>query len=213
VTQTAKVLWGGRAYDIDSLVGKFELTSGLMGGWPVVNQHDRIFFGERGGSLSHQVTFTLLAPCESPCGYVFPHHGAFLPLVPNGVRIIGTGCLEKLLKVISRLPHLALEVVLCRGDEHLIRVTNLLVVVILVTASGDHDSLESLFRPPLAAFGALLCALVGCLERCPLTAVVGRFPAVLDENDPECLLARGVPGGNVKELLHGLRLVTAEFMH
>jgi hypothetical protein len=36
--------------------------------------------------------------------------------MPNGVRTIGAGCLEKLFKVISRLSRLALEVTLSRSN-------------------------------------------------------------------------------------------------
>jgi hypothetical protein len=126
--------------------------------------------------------------------------------------MIGTGCLGKLLKVISWLPHLVLEVTLSSGDELLIRVIGLLVIVTLVAACSDHDLLEPPFWPPLIAFGAPLCALAGCLEWCPSTTAAGHFTTVLDENGPDYLLARGVPSGNVKELFHGLWLVMAEFM-
>jgi hypothetical protein len=60
--------------------------------------------------------------------------------VPNGIRVIGIGCLKKLLEVISGLPCLALEIVLSSNDELLIEVTNILVVVTLVAADSDRDS-------------------------------------------------------------------------
>jgi hypothetical protein len=183
------------------------------GGWPTINRHDRILFGERGDNLSHRVTFELLAPSKSPYGHVVLHHGAFLQLVPNGVRMIGTGCLEKHLEVISGLPRLALEVALSSGDKLLVGVIGILVIVTLIIAASDRDSLEPSFCPLLVTFGALLCALAGCLDRCPSTAVGGRSPTVLDKNGPNHVLAGGMPGGDVKELFHGLRLVTAEFMH
>jgi hypothetical protein len=72
----------------------------------------------------------------------------------SGVRMIGIGCLEKLLKVISILPRLALEV-------------TLLVIMPLITAGGDRDSLGPPLRPPLVAFGAPVCAITVCLERIP----------------------------------------------
>jgi hypothetical protein len=127
--------------------------------------------------------------------------------------VIGIGCLKKLLEVISRLSRLALEITLSSGDELLIRVTNILVIVTLVTSGSDHDSLGLLLRPPLVAFGAPLHALVGCLGRCPLTTIEGHFPTVLYENDPDHLLTRGMLGCDVEELLRGLRLVTVELMH
>jgi hypothetical protein len=119
----------------------------------------------------------------------------------SGVRMIGIGCLEKLLKVISILPRLALEV-------------TLLVIMPLITAGGDRDSLPPPpLRPPLVAFGAPVCAITVCLERHPSTATGSRLPIVLDEDGPNLLLTRGVPGRDVEELLHGLWLVTTELMH
>jgi hypothetical protein len=58
--------------------------------------------------------------------------------------MVGAGCLEKLLEVIGRLPHQALEVVLNNGDVFLIRVAGHLVVVALIAAGSDHNSLDSL---------------------------------------------------------------------
>jgi hypothetical protein len=87
------------------------------------------------------VTFRLLAPGKSPHGNVVLHHSAFLQFVPDGVCVIGTGCLEKLLKVVSGLLRLALEIMLSSSDELLIRVANILVVVTLIVAGGDRDSL------------------------------------------------------------------------
>jgi hypothetical protein len=37
--------------------------------------------------------------------------------------------------------------------------------------------------------------------------------AAQNENGPDHLLARGKPGGDVEELLHGLWLITANLMH
>jgi hypothetical protein len=81
--------------------------------------------------------------------------------------MIGASCIEKLLKVISGLPHLALEVTLSYGDELLIEVVDLFVVVALVKAGSDRDSLGSPLQPPLVGFGAPLCTLADCLEWCP----------------------------------------------
>jgi hypothetical protein len=68
--------------------------------------------------------------------------------------MIGTCCLEKILKVIDGQPCLALD---------LIGVTNVLVIVTLITAIGDRDSLGSPLRVPLVASGTPFCALVCCL--------------------------------------------------
>jgi hypothetical protein len=123
------------------------------------------------------------------------------------------GHLEKLLEVISGLPWLVLQVVLRGDDELLIRVTDLLVVVTLITDGSDRDSLGLPLQPPLVAFGTALCVLSGHLERRPSTTTEALFPAVLDENGLNHLFTRGVPSGDVKELLCGLQLVMAELMH
>jgi hypothetical protein len=113
-------------------------------------------FWERGGNLSCQVTFGLLAPSKSPHGHVVLHHGAFVQLVPNGVCMIEAGGLKKLLEVISGLPHLALEVTLSSGDELLVGVTDLLVIVTLIAVGSDHDLLGLLFRAPLYILASCL---------------------------------------------------------
>jgi hypothetical protein len=128
-------------------------------GAPPVNQHGRLFFGEGGSNLPHRVTFGLLAPGESPYGHVVLHHGAFLQRMPNGVCMIGTGCLEKLLEVMCRLPHLALEVTLSGGHDLLIGVPSLLVVIPLIAASSERNSLGPPLQPPFVTIGAPLCAL------------------------------------------------------
>jgi hypothetical protein len=97
-----------------------------------------------------------------------------------------------------------MKIMLSNGDELLIGVANILVIVTIVIAGSDHDSLGPPFRPPFVAFGIPLHALVGCLGGHPSTTTRGHFPAVLYENGPDCLLARGIPGGDVEELLHGL---------
>jgi hypothetical protein len=47
----------------------------------------------------------------------------------------------------------------------------------------------------------------------PLTTVGGRLPTVLNKNGPDRFLARGMLGGNVEKLFHGLWLVTTELVH
>jgi hypothetical protein len=108
-------------------------------------------------------------PFESPSGFlprghVVFHHGAFLPLVPNVICVIGIGCLKKLLKVISGLPHLAHEIALSSGDELLIGVTNILIVVTLIAAGRDRDLLGSPLQPLLSLFVPLFV---------PLSVVLG----------------------------------------
>jgi hypothetical protein len=93
---------------------------------------------------------------------------------------------------------LALEVTLGGGNELLIRIVSLLVVVALITTSGDYDSLGSLLWPPLATFGAPLCALTGDLLWHPLTAAGRHLPIALDKNSIDCLIAGGMPSGSVE---------------
>jgi hypothetical protein len=94
----------------------------------------------------------------------------------------------------------ALEVALRYSEELLIGVTSLLIIIPLITAGSDCDSLGLPFQPPLVAFGA------------PLTAG-SHLPTALDKDDPNRLLTRGMPGGDVEELLRALWLVTTELMH
>jgi hypothetical protein len=65
--------------------------------------------------------------------------------------------------VISGLSRLALEIALSSDNKLLIGVTNILVIVTLVVAGSDHDSLGLPLWPPFVAFGAPLHSLVGCL--------------------------------------------------
>jgi hypothetical protein len=133
--------------------------------------------------------------------------------VPDRVRLIGIGCLQKLLEVIAGQSCLALDLALDGGNELLIGVANVLVIVTLIAAGGDHESLGSPLRPPLVAYGTPFCALVGCLGWCPPIAAGGCLPAALDENGPDRLLTKGMPGGDVEKLLRCLWLVMAKLMH
>jgi hypothetical protein len=132
--------------------------------------------------------------------------------MPNGVCMIGVGCLKKVLNVVGRLPRLALEVMLSSGNELLVGVIVLVVNVARVIAGSDCESLGSSLWPPLVAFGGPRCTLTNCLEGCPLTTNGGCLHVTLDQKGLNCLLARGMPGGNVEQLLHGLWLITAELM-
>jgi hypothetical protein len=68
--------------------------------------------------------------------------------VPNGVRMIGAGCLEELFEVINGLPRLMLEVMLNNGDKLLIGVASLLVIVALIVATSDRDSMGVVASAP-----------------------------------------------------------------
>jgi hypothetical protein len=127
--------------------------------------------------------------------------------------MVGSGRLEKLIEVIGTLPRLALEVTLGGGNELLIGIVSLLVVVTLIIAGSDCAPLGLPLWPPLGAFGAPLHAFAGCLEWCPSAITGDRPPVALDENNPDCLLTRGVPGGNVYQLFRGLWLIPSELTH
>jgi hypothetical protein len=102
---------------------------------------------------------------------------------------------------------------LSSDDELLIGVTNILVILTLDAAGSDCDLLGPLLWHPFIAFGAPLRTLVSCLGWCSSTATGGCFPAALNENSPDHLLTRGMPGGDVEELLCVFWLVMAELMH
>jgi hypothetical protein len=115
--------------------------------------------------------------------------------------------------VISRLPCLPLEIVLGSGDVLLNEVGDMLAVVSLIIAGCDRDSLGLLLQSPLVTLGAPLFALICCLRGRPSTTARSFFPIALYENSPDHLFARGVPAGDVEELLHGLWLIASELMH
>jgi hypothetical protein len=92
------------------------------------------------------------------------NHGAFFQLMPDGVRMIEVGHLEKLLEVIGGLPRLAHEVALGGGNENLVEIIGLLVIVALITARCNYNSLGSPLCPPLVAFAPPLRAPAGYLS-------------------------------------------------
>jgi hypothetical protein len=98
--------------------------------------------------------------------------------------MVGASCLEKLLEVIGRLPLLALEGVLGSGNELLIGIIGLLVVVPLITSGSDCNPLGLPLWPPLVAFGAPLHAFADCLAWCPSAAARDHPPIALNENSP-----------------------------
>jgi hypothetical protein len=129
--------------------------------------------------------------------------------VSDQVRVVWASHLEKFLKVINRLSRLALEITLGGSGVFLIGVTHLLAVVaIVVTASSNCDALGRRFGPFLLPLELLLEPLLAALGGAPLATIGDRLPVALDY-----LFTRGVPGGNVKQLICGLWLITAEFMH
>jgi hypothetical protein len=81
--------------------------------------------------------------------------------------MVWVGCFEKLFEVIGGLSRLVLRIELGSGDELLLEVTDVLVVLALVAAGGDCDPLWSLLRPSLVASSTTPCTIVCCLDWCP----------------------------------------------
>jgi hypothetical protein len=128
--------------------------------------------------------------------------------------MVWVGRLEKILEAIGELPHMALENTLGGSDVFFIRIVGrLVVVIIIIAASSNYNPLGALLWPPLTTFGAPLSSFPSCLGRCPSATTEDHLPIALDEDGLDCLLTEGVLGGNVKQLLCGLRLITVEFMH
>jgi hypothetical protein len=127
--------------------------------------------------------------------------------------MIWAGRFKKLLEVIRGQPRLVLKIRFGRGNELLVGVTDVLVIITLIATSGDCDSLGPPLCPPLTAHDAHLCSLVGYYGRRSPTTARGCLPIALHKDGPDCLLARGVPGGDVEELLRCLWMFTVELMH
>jgi hypothetical protein len=115
--------------------------------------------------------------------------------------------------MISRLPHLALEIVLSGADMFLVGGIRLLAVVIVVVARRNYNLLGASLLPLLTSFGTSLSTFASSLGWCPSTAARDRLPITLDEYGPDRLFTKCVSGGNVKQLLCGLQLNMVEFMH
>jgi hypothetical protein len=99
------------------------------------------------------------------------------------------------------------------GNELLIGVAGILAIIIFSTPRSDHDSLQPSPSPLLIAFDTPLCSLVSGSSRHSSTDARGCLSVVLHEDGPDHLLAIGVPGGNVEELLRGLWLFMAKLVH
>jgi hypothetical protein len=106
--------------------------------------------------------------------------------------------------VIGGLLGLVLEVMLSGGNELLVGVIGLLVVAALIIASSDRDLLGSPLWTPPVTFSVCLCTPAGCLDVRPLIAIGVCLLVALDKNGSDRLLSRGVPRGDVQQLLHGL---------
>jgi hypothetical protein len=131
--------------------------------------------------------------------------------VSDLVRMVWTGHVEKFLKMSFSLLRLALEVTFSGRDMLLIRAIHFLVIVI--TAGSNCDPLGASLLSLFAALSASLSSFAVGFGWCPPAIAGDRFPIVLNEDSPDRLFTRSIPGGNIKQLLHGLRLIVAKFMH
>jgi hypothetical protein len=89
--------------------------------------------------------------------------------------MIWAGCVEKLFEVIGGLSHLPLRIALSGGDKLLVGVASILVIITLIVAGGDRNSLWLPFWPSLVASSTPPCTLVDCLgwhPRPPLGAAM-----------------------------------------
>jgi hypothetical protein len=90
---------------------------------------------------------------------------------------------------------------------------SLLVVVALIAAGSDCDSLGSPLWPLLLPLVLLFAPLPATLSGAPRLSLGPAFLSPWTKNSPDRLLARGVPAGDVEQLLRGLWLITVELMH
>jgi hypothetical protein len=122
-----------------------------------------------------------------------------------------TGYFEKFLKVVLRLPRLALEIMLDGRDVLLIGVVCFLVITIV--ACSDCNALGVPLLPLLAALCTFPSVLGGGFGSCYTAATIDCFHVHQNESGPNHLFARSVLGGDAHQLLGGARLSTSKLMH
>jgi hypothetical protein len=120
---------------------------------------------------------------------------------------------EELFKVIGKLSCLVLKVTLNDSDVFFVRVIGLLVMVTLITPSSNGDLLGALLWPLLLPLPLLFTPLPAALCNAPQLPMGAPPSLALDENSFDCLLTRGVSGGDVEKVLGCLRLITIEFVY
>jgi hypothetical protein len=102
--------------------------------------------------------------------------------ISSGVRMVQTSHFEEFLKVLIRLPCLALEVMLSGHNIHLIGAVRFLVIII-----GVGSCCDPLGGPPLplfAAFVTFLSAFAIGFGRCPQLLSRTIFPSIRTKMAP-----------------------------
>jgi hypothetical protein len=113
--------------------------------------------------------------------------------VLDRVCMVQTGRFEKLLKMIFRLPRLALEVMHNGCDILLVRAIRVLIIIVATSSESDPSKVSLL--PPLAPFLVPLPLALDGVARVSLGTI---FPIAKNIDDLDFLLTRGVSGGNIK---------------
>jgi hypothetical protein len=94
---------------------------------------------------------------------------------------------------------LALEITL--GGHDILLIGSVGFRVVIVATGHDCDPSGVLLFPLLATIRAFLSAFAGGFGWCCPAAAEDHFPIAQNKDDPGRLLARGVPGGDIKQLL------------
>jgi hypothetical protein len=165
-----------------------------MGDGSTVDRHDRLLPREGCGRFSPRASLGLLALGEGPFSHVVFHHGTLFELVPDGIHVVWTCHFGKLFEVIGGLPCLVLDIVVSGSDMFSIGALHFLVIIVI----ADGSNRNPLGAPLLLPLVLLLEHLLMTLGSAPLASAGDRLPIALDEDGPDHLFTRGVPGGDVK---------------
>jgi hypothetical protein len=168
-------------------------------GPPIIYCLDCDLLGE-----GHQIAFIrdfieLHSMGEGPRDHEILHHGTVPKLVLDGVRVVGEGLLEELLKVVCRRSCLALANACGSHDAPHAGAACYLIVAAFVVGR-DYYPLRTLLAPLLAALGILDDDVRWHL----LAAAWGRLPTAWGRAKFGHLIAGGILGGDAVQLLGGV---------